>query len=102
MSPDSSVGELALPERWVEPPASDAYQGLAGALVETIAPHTEADPIAILAQLLVAVGAVVGRGAYFCVEATRHHPGEFVVLVGDSAKARKGSSWDHEIGRAHV
>ena len=42
-----------------------------------------------------AAGSVVGRGAYFWVEATRHHPAEFVVLVGDSAKARKGSSWDH-------
>ena len=60
-----------------------------------IAPHTEADPVAILAQLLVACGALIGHGAYFRVEATVHHPHEFVVLVGDSAKARKGSSFDH-------
>ncbi len=62
---------------------------------ETIAPHTEADPVAILAQLLVGAGALIGRRAWFEVEATRHHPNEFVVLVGDTAKARKGSSWDH-------
>lgn len=68
---------------------------MAGAITETIAPETEADPLAILSQLLVAAGAVVGRGAFVGVEATRHHPNEFVVLVGDSAKARKGSSWDH-------
>ena len=91
MSTVALISELAVPESWVKPPAPAAYQGLAGALVETIAPHTEADPVAILAQLLVASGAVIGRGAYFSVEATRHHPGEFVVLVGDSAKARKGS-----------
>ena len=60
-----------------------------------IAPHTEADPVAILTQLLVAFGAAVGRGAWFQVEATRHHPNEFMLLVGDSARARKGSSWDH-------
>lgn len=78
------------------PSAPDAaYQGMAGALVAAIAPHTEADPVAVLAQLLIAAGAVVGRGAYAVVEATRHHPNEFCVLVGDSAKARKGSSWDH-------
>src|SRR5205814_1940735 len=57
--------------------------------------HTEADPVAILTQLLVACGAAVGRGAFFQVEATRHHPNEFMLLVGDSSKARKGSSWDH-------
>jgi hypothetical protein len=86
---------LAAPPGWPEPPAPAAYQGLAGMVVEAVAPHTEADPVAILAQLLVAAGAMVGRGAWVGIEATRHHPNEFVVLVGDTAKARKGSSWDH-------
>jgi len=63
--------------------------------VGTIATETEADPVAILTQLLVSFGAAVGRGAFFQVEATRHHPNEFLVLVGDSSRARKGSSWDH-------
>ena len=44
---------------------------------------------------MVAVGAAAGRGAWFEVEATRHYPNEFMLLVGDSSKARKGSSWDH-------
>jgi len=59
--------------------------------------------VAILAQTLVGAGAVIGRGAWLQVEASRHHPNEFVVVVGDSAKARKGSSWDHverTLGRA--
>jgi len=91
------AGDLTLPvpAGWPAPPQAAAYHGLAGEIVNTIAPETEADPVAILAQLLVAFGAAVGRGAWFSVEATRHHPNEFVVLVGDSAKARKGSSWDH-------
>lgn len=96
MSPTRLLAyELPAKPDWPQPPSSDAYQGMAGALVEAIAPHTEADPVAVLAQLLVAAGTVVGRGAYVVVEATRHHGNEFVVLVGDSAKARKGSSWDH-------
>jgi hypothetical protein len=86
---------LPPPSGWPDPPRPAAYQGLAGAVVETLAPHTEADPVAILAQLLVAAGTTVGRGAHATVEATRHHPNEFLVLVGDSAKARKGSSWEH-------
>jgi hypothetical protein len=86
--------ELPAPPGWPDPPAPAAWQGLAGQIVEALAPHTEADPIAILAQLLVAAGATVGRGAWVAVEASRHHPNQFAVIVGESAKARKGSSWD--------
>ncbi|MGH2842298.1 MAG: DUF3987 domain-containing protein, partial [Solirubrobacteraceae bacterium] len=86
---------LPVPDGWPAAPQAVVYHGLAGEIVNTIAPETEADPVAILSQLLVAFGAAVGRGAFFQVEATRHHPNEFLVLVGDSARARKGSSWDH-------
>jgi hypothetical protein len=83
------------PADWPTPPDPVAYHGLPGQIVGKIAPHTEADPAAILTQLLVCCGALIGRDAHFQVEATRHHPNEFVVLIGDSAKARKGSSFDH-------
>jgi len=86
---------LPTPAGWPAPPAPTVYHELLGEIVTTIAPHTEADPVAILTQLLVAFGAAVGRGAWFTVEATRHHPNEFMLLTGDSSKARKGSSWDH-------
>jgi hypothetical protein len=91
------AGELTLPvpAGWPAPPDPAIYHGLVGEIVNTIAPETEADPVAILSQLLIAFGAAAGRGAWFQVEATRHHPNEFLVLVGDSARARKGSSWDH-------
>jgi hypothetical protein len=93
--PADTSGLLAAPDRFPAPPDAAAYHGLAGQIVQTIAPHTEADPVALLGQLLVAAGAAVGRGAWFSVEATRHYTNQFLVLVGDSAKARKGSSWDH-------
>jgi hypothetical protein len=86
---------LPVPEGWPEPPGEDAYHGLPGEIVKAIAPHTEADPVAVLVQLLVACGALVGRGAWFEVEATRHYPNEFAVLVGDSALSRKGSALGH-------
>ncbi|MGO9954907.1 MAG: hypothetical protein ACLP50_02850 [Solirubrobacteraceae bacterium] len=88
-------GTLPPPAGWPAPPDQAVYHELLGEIVNRIAPHTEADPIAILTQLLVAFGATVGRGAFFQVEATRHNPHEFMLLVGDSSKARKGSSWDH-------
>jgi hypothetical protein len=70
-----------------------ALHGLAGLAVRTIAPHTEAHPAAILLQLLAAFGNLVGRGPHCMVDATRHGLNLFVVLVGDSGKARKGTSW---------
>ncbi|MDQ2897497.1 MAG: YfjI family protein [Actinomycetota bacterium] len=93
--PPADTALLAPPAGWPEPPDPAVYHELLGEIVTTIAPHTEADPVAILTQLLVAFGAAVGRGAFFQVEATRHHPNEFMLLTGDSSKARKGSSWDH-------
>ena len=79
---------LPVPDGWPPPPAQAAYHGLRARSSDRIAPHTEADPVAILTQLLVAFGAAAGRGAWFQVEATRHHPNEFLVLIGDSARAR--------------
>lgn len=72
-----------------------AFHGLVGEIVRTIEPHTEADPAALLFQLLAAFGCLVGRGAYFLVEATTHYPKLFTTLVGASSKARKGTSWSH-------
>lgn len=94
-NPSPASSDLPAPPGWPAPPDAAAYHGLPGAIVEKIAPHTEADPVAILTQLLIAAGALIGRHAYFQIEATRHHPNEFLVLVGDTAKARKGSSFDH-------
>ena len=86
---------LSAPAGWPAPPSQEAFHGLAGQLVAKIAPNTEADPVAILTQLLVCCGALIGRGAHFRVEAALHHPNQFLLLIGDSSRARKGSSFDH-------
>ena len=94
MSPP--VGKvLPVPSGWPEPPDAAAYHGLAGEIVWAIAPNTEADPVAVLVQLLVACGALIGRGAWFEVERTRHYPNEFAVLVGESFLAHRGPSYTH-------
>ena len=92
---------LPTPAGWPAPPSEEAFHGLAGQLVAKIAPNTEADPVAILTQLLVCCGALIGRGAHFRVEATLHHPNQFLLLIGDSSRARKGSSFDHVTTAAH-
>jgi hypothetical protein len=66
---------------------------LAGEFVRLIEPHTEADPAALLVQTLVAFGAYVARGPHYKVEGDEHHCNLFAVVVGESSKARKGTSW---------
>ena len=69
-----------------------ALYGPAGNVVRTLAPHSEAHPAAILLQLLAAFGNLVGPGPHCMVDDTRHGLNLFVVLVGESSKARKGTS----------
>jgi len=87
------TGENQDTSRWPDLLPKEAYYGLAGEIVKTIEPHTEADPVALLIQLLTAFGNVVGRGAYFIAEADKHYPNLFTIMVGATAKGRKGSSW---------
>jgi len=77
------------------PVAEQALHGPAGEFVLRTEPHSEAHPMALLAQFLVAFGCACGRGAHYPVEADRHYTNEFVVLVGPTATGRKGSSWGH-------
>jgi Protein of unknown function (DUF3987) len=72
-----------------------ALMGLAGAFVRLIEPHTEADPVALLIELLIAFGNVIGRRPHCTAEADYHAFNENAVLVGNTAKGRKGSSWGH-------
>jgi hypothetical protein len=69
-----------------------AFQGIAGDIVRTIEPHSEADPVALLVQTLVMAGNIIGRTPYYQVESDCHRTNLFTVLVGDSAKGRKGTS----------
>ena len=88
-----SEARTPITKKWDTKIAPEAYHGIAGKIVRLIEPHTEADPVALLIQFLVFVGNVVGRNPYFLVGADRHYPNLFVVLVGNSSKGRKGTSW---------
>jgi hypothetical protein len=70
-----------------------ALHGLAGILTMAIDPYTEADPVAVLLNILAGFGNLIGAGPHFRVEHTRHSLRLFVVLVGQTARGRKGASW---------
>ena len=72
----------------------EAFHGLPGEIVRMIEPHTESDPNAILLNLHTFFGNAVGRGPHYRVEGTEHGPNLFVLQIGDSAKARKGTGAD--------
>jgi hypothetical protein len=79
---------------WPKPLGEDAYIGLAGDFVRAVEAHTEADPAALLFQFIVCFGNCLNTNAFFRQEWTRHNAREFVLIVGRSAKARKGTSWN--------
>jgi hypothetical protein len=91
---DESAYSKAMAAAW---PVMDeaAFSGPIGELVRVIEPHSEADPVAILVQLIVAFGNVIERGPYFRVEADRHGMNLFTVMVGATGKGRKGVSEGH-------
>jgi hypothetical protein len=97
------VEDTAEPPKRRDPPDTDgwprlppeALHGLAGEVVRLIGPNSETDPAAILIQFLVASGNLLGSAPHCVVESTYHALNLFAVLVGESSKARKGTSWGH-------
>ncbi len=79
--------------QWPAPLADAALYGLAGEFVRLVEPGTEADPAALLFQFMVAIGSMIGRGPHYMAGSDRHYTNLYVVLVGNSSKARKGTSW---------
>jgi Protein of unknown function (DUF3987) len=86
---------LSRPKRaWPAPLGSAAYHGPVGEFVRAVEPHTEGDPAAIVIQTLACLGNAMGRNPHFFVEDTRHGTNIDVAVVGDTATARKGTSFN--------
>jgi hypothetical protein len=60
-------------EAWPEMDPA-AWHGLAGEIASIMAPQTEADPVALLLQILTYFGNGVGRGPYYWSTATATIP----------------------------
>lgn len=82
-------------EPWPEAMHEDAFHGTAGDFVRIVEPQSESDPAALLTQFLVCVGNAIGPTAGFEVESTFHGTNLYAVMVGDTSKARKGTSVRH-------
>jgi hypothetical protein len=69
-----------------------ALRGIAGHFVALACEKSEADCAAVLATFLARFACEVGTVPHFLVGDTRHEPRINVVIVGDTSKARKGTS----------
>jgi hypothetical protein len=77
---------------WPDALDEAAFHGLAGEFVRRVVPYTEADPAALLISFLVEFSSAAGPTPHVMVGATRHPARLSAVVVGQSAKARKGDS----------
>jgi hypothetical protein len=68
-----------------------ALHGTAGKIVNLVAPHTEADPAAILVQLLAVFGATVGPEPHFVAGNDRHQAIINPLIVGRTNNGAKGT-----------
>ena len=69
------------------------FHGLAGEVVATIIPNTEADAVALLVNYHAYFGNIIGRGPFFKVGETDHFTNLNGVLVGETS-SRKGTAAD--------
>ena len=96
---NESEAEDAPPKTdWPEAASAEAFSGLAGDIVRTLAPHTEADPHALLADTLATFGMLVGPGPHFMVGLQRHEMRVWPVIVGPTGRGRKGLSHAEIVG----
>jgi hypothetical protein len=93
ISHNSHISQVITNDGWPTPINEEAYYGLAGDIVRVIEPQSEADPAALLIQLLAIFGNIVGNKPYFVVEDDIHTLKINSILVGDTSKARKGTAW---------
>lgn len=78
---------------WPGPMTRAAHHGLVGEFVRTVEPHSEADAAALIVSYLVGFGNAVGRGPGFQVEGDVHGANLYAIVVGETSKGRKGTSW---------
>lgn len=87
-----TLGEGTQPDGW--PKLEDvAFHGIVGETAMAAAPYTEADPVALLIQLLIAAGCSINSGPHLKAGNDKHPTRLFGILVGRTSGGGKGTSW---------
>lgn len=80
--------------KWPDPVADDALTGCVGDFVRFIEPESEADPHAVLFDLLIYLGCVIGNQPHCMTGSSKQTVAEFGCIVGNSSRSRKGTARD--------
>ncbi|GAA5011837.1 DUF3987 domain-containing protein [Kitasatospora paranensis] len=83
---------LERPSRPGPVPDPAVFCGWVGETVRELDPTTEADPVAVLVNLLSAGGAVIGPGPFLWIGNDRHPALIWALTVGATAAGRKGAA----------
>lgn len=70
----------------------EALQGVAGKVIESVLPYTEAHPAAVLADLLARFGAMIGNTAHVRADNRQHPARIYPLIVGKTSDGAKGTS----------
>lgn len=79
--------------QWPQPIGQAAWHTVAGGIIKQLSQYTEADENAMLVNLLVGYGNMIGRMAYFDVSGDRHYTNLYTAIVGSTSAGRKGTAW---------
>lgn len=88
---EESEGKLTIARKWPTL-APTALHGTAGDIVRGIAPHTEADPAALLVTLLSMFGMAADRKAHILAANSEHPARIWPLIVGSTSTGAKGTS----------
>lgn len=91
---DDDDGDLWPDEEEIGVPSlgEDAYYGLAGEMVNAVIAQTEASASAMLLQILALFGSAAGQSSFVLSGNAKQPARLYVVVVGETSKARKGTS----------
>ncbi len=73
--------------------AREGFHGILGEIVMANDACTESDPAAVLDQLYVLAGNVIGRGPHCYADSVRHGVNENVLVIGPTGDGRKGTGY---------
>lgn len=67
-----------------------ALYGVLGEIARETTKESEANPFAVMANLIVMLGSIFGRKAYIKMDVDKHYPIFFILHVGKASKGKKG------------
>lgn len=93
---DAELEAMPLPAPPALPPRPELAlsHGVIGHFMQRVEMQTEANPVALAATMLTAMGNVIHRGPHYVVGRTRHHVNLFLAVVGNTGAGRKGTGGD--------